>query len=788
MKKLLASFNAIAFFAFGALSQSVSLDGDWQLSFWQQPRPKIDCPSKAKPEKTISAKVPGNVEIDMLAAGLIDDPLIGDNVYKLRKYEGYQWLYSRTFLAPKLEDEARAILNLKGVDTLAHIFINGKKVASTANMLIAHKIDITDFLKDGENKIEILLDSVVIEAYNHTYAMACTRVRHCEGLEIRKAPHMFGWDILPRLVSAGIWKSLSVDVQKPERIEDVFWLTTKVDLNKKTAKQTVQFRVPARFEKFDDLRYNVVLKRNGKVAFSSKNNRMQTNNVRFQFNMGNVDFWWPRTMGEPALYEAELYITDSKGHILDKDVKKIGIRTIKLDYADIYPDKDGKFQFIVNGEPIFVFGTNWVPVDALHSRDEVLVDEVLENMKELNCNMVRCWGGNAYENDKFYDFCDENGILIWQDFSMGCSLSSQSDEFKKAIAHEVSEVVKRLRSRPSIALWAGNNENDIAINWGFRDLAPDPSRDEISRKVLPRVLFSEDISRPYLPSSPFVSDDVYKKIAQPSENHLWGPRGYYKADFYTKSPAKFVSEIGYHGCPNKVSLEKMFTKEFVHPWGNGKVGIDFNKQWQCKAVTSFEWQTVGYEADRNRLMARQTKILFGEVPADFDDFIVASQIVQAEAKKYFVEMMRTKKGERSGILWWNLRDGWPVISDSVTDYYNSKKLAYYFLKRVQENVCVMMNDSFELICANETLKPCKVSAKVKDVVSGKVLVEISDVEIASNSLKKLVAIEQQQGQGMLLIEYNVDGKKLENHYMYGLPPFKLADVKKWISSLSIKRN
>ena len=157
MKKLLASFNVIAFFAFGALSQSVSLDGDWQLSFWQQPRPKIDCPSKAKPEKTISAKVPGNVEIDMLAAGLIDDPLIGDNVYKLRKYEGYQWLYSRTFLAPKLEDEARAILNLKGVDTLAHIFINGKKVASTANMLIAHKIDITDFLKDGENKIEILL-------------------------------------------------------------------------------------------------------------------------------------------------------------------------------------------------------------------------------------------------------------------------------------------------------------------------------------------------------------------------------------------------------------------------------------------------------------------------------------------------------------------------------------------------------------------------------------------------------------------------------------------------------
>ncbi len=787
MKKLI-SLAVASFFALGAWGESVSLDGEWDLSFWAQPRPKIDCPSKAKPEKTIKAKVPGNVEIDMLAAGIIDDPLIKNNVYKLRKYEGYQWLYSRTFTAPKLEDESRAILNLRGVDTLADIFINGKKVGSTNNMLIAHKLDITDFLKDGENKIDILLSSVVIEAYKHSYAMACTRVRHCDGLEVRKAPHMFGWDIMPRLVSAGIWKSVSVDVQKPEHLEDVFWITNKIDVEKKTARLSVQFRVATRFEKFDNLRYNIELKRNGKVFYSWKNNRMQSNNVRAQFNLEKVDFWWPRTMGEPALYEATLALVDADGKLVDKDVRKIGVRTIALDYSDVYPDKDGKFQFIVNGKPMFAFGTNWVQVDGLHSRDEALIGQVLENMKDLNCNMVRCWGGNVYECDKFYEFCDENGIMIWQDFTMGCSLASQSDKFKKEIAYEIQQIVRRLRSHPSIAMWAGNNENDIALNWGFREFKIDPSRDEISRVVLPRVLFSEDITRPYLPSSPYVSPDVYSGKAKPSEDHLWGPRGYYKTPFYTKASAKFVSEIGYHGCPNKESLEKMFSKDCVHPWGNGKKGIDFNNEWQCKAVTSFEWQKSGYEADRNRLMARQTKIIFGDVPNSLDDFIVASQFVQAEAKKYFIEMMRTKKGDKTGILWWNLRDGWPVISDSVTDYYNSKKLAYYFIKRVQETTCVMINDAFEVVCANEMLKPRKVSVKVRDVDSGKVLLDMAEVKIDANSSKKLASIEKQNGQGMLIIEYTVDGKKLENHYLYGAPPFKLDQCKKWVKALNIKRN
>ena len=158
MKKILtAALFGAATALFGA---GVSLDGDWKLSFWPQPATKITNPADAKPEATIDAKVPGNVEIDMLAAGLIKDPMKGDNVYSLRKYEGYQWLYSRTFDAPELADGERAILNLKGVDTIADVFINGKKVGSVENMLVPHEIDITDFCRNDKNDKNVFAATV----------------------------------------------------------------------------------------------------------------------------------------------------------------------------------------------------------------------------------------------------------------------------------------------------------------------------------------------------------------------------------------------------------------------------------------------------------------------------------------------------------------------------------------------------------------------------------------------------------------------------------------------------
>jgi beta-mannosidase len=299
-----------------------------------------------------------------------------------------------------------------------------------------------------------------------------------------------------------------------------------------------------------------------------------------------------------------------------------------------------------------------------------------------------------------------------------------------------------------------------------------------------------DPTRAFLPSSPYYSQAVYERGSNDDllpENHLWGPRGYYKDDFYTKTKARFVSEIGYHGCPNKTSLKRMFTEESVNPWLEGQVGL-WNDEWMTKSVRVFPHSL--RQGGRNDLMTNQIRILFGSVPEDLDDFIIASQSVQAEAMKYFVEMWRGDKPERSGIIWWNIRDGWPILSDAVTDYYNSKKLAFYFLKNVQQNVCVFINDAkdgkYPLVAVNDTREPSKGSVVVTDVATGKNIFK-GNFSVNANGRSLISALPEIEGQGMLLIKCKIDGKDCSNHYLYGKPPFKLEEYKSLLQETKIYR-
>ena len=179
--------------------------------------------------------------------------------------------------------------------------------------------------------------------------------------------------------------------------------------------------------------------------------------------------------------------------------------------------------------------------------------------------MIRCWGGNVYEDENFFRRCDETGVMVWQDFAMGCSFFPLDNSFMEKIREEAIQVVLKLRQHPSLVMWSGNNENDQSAEWTF-NRPVDPGLDAISRVVLPRVIWEFDPIRSYLPSSPYCSEEYFKSGRDMNllpEVHLWGPRGYYKAPFYTKTNAHFVSEIGYHGCPDRKSLERMFDPDFV---------------------------------------------------------------------------------------------------------------------------------------------------------------------------------------------------------------------------------
>ncbi len=753
----------------------------------QAPRSPEELKKSAFPD--IPAFVPGNVEIDLQEAGVIEDPMIGDNVYDLRQYETYQWWYNRTFSKPEKPEGHRIELCLEGIDCIADVWLNDEKIARVENMFVEHHYDITDLVRE-KNQLYICIHSTVLEA--RKYIRNNFGVRYdalAENVNIRKAPHMFGWDIMPRLVSAGIWRDVNLEIIPPTHWESVYWVTKNVDVENRSASMYVDWEFATERLDIDDLRLEISLERQGKVAFE-KTIKVYTTISRERIEgLQEIDFWWPRGFGGAALYDASVKLLDSNGMVLCENLQQIGIRTVELDRTEVNtPENPGEFVFVVNGEKVFVKGTNWVPLDALHSRDLQHVEQAVGMLADLNCNMIRLWGGNVYESETFYELCDSNGIMVWQDFTMGCTTYPQSREFAEKIRVEAEKAIRRLRQHPSLVLWAGNNENDVSLDWSGDQSHIDPNTDIISRQVLPLAVREYDPKTPYLPSSPFISSEVFQlnnrinPEASP-EMHLWGPRGYYKAPFYTANRAKFVSEIGYHGCPSRESLEKMMEPGFVYPWTDG---FQWNKQWQAKATMSHPNAETSRE--RNNLMINQVDILFGEVPTDLDTFIAASQVVQAEAMKYFVEFWRMNKFDRNGILWWNLRDGWPVVSDAIVDYYVNKKLAYHYIKKVQKDVCVMIGDEglvedargagHPIVVVNDTREPVSGSLSITDAQTGRVVYR-GTFQVDKNG-KSIKGYLPDPGKTTLwLIEWELDGEVLTNHYLAFKPPIELGQYLQW---------
>ena len=659
-------------------TQDISLNGAWELTYGPQrmPEPK-DAPEPDWP--TISATVPGNAELDLMAAGVIEDPTVGNRVYELRKYETYEWWYRRTFPTPEFDEGQRIGLVFDGLDCLGTIWINGQLVGRTDNMLVSHRFDVTGLLeKDGDNEVVVRVASAALEGRKHDvppYEFVHGDGEGYDSLTIRRAPHLSGWDIMPRMVTAGLWRDVSLVIVNPTRWRSICWTTSSVDAAERTAIVFLDWDFVTDLHDVDSLSVRVALAQGDRTLHTSEHPVLTTHG-RVKLCLANVDLWWPRGHGEPALHDATVELLDATGNTLDVHRCRVGIRTVELRRTDLSTlEEPGEFVFVVNGEKVFVKGTNWVPLDSCHSRDPEHLEDVFAMAVDLNCNMLRCWGGNVYEDHGFFDLCDENGVLVWQDFAFACMIYPQTDEFCAKVRQEAESVVKKLRNHASIAVWAGNNEIDMAFQWD-RGLNLDPNTERISREILPQVCRLLDPMRPYLPSSPYRSPEAMKRdggFDVMPEVHLWSNRPHFKDAFYTAQPAQFVSEIGYHGCPERASLEQFLDPGHVWPWCD-EDGVP-DDQWLTKAARPLPSSTATNY--RIPLMAKQITLLFDRVPDTLDDFVLASQIVQGEANKFFVEWWRQGKWRRTGILWWNLRDGWTIFSDSVVDYFNRKKLAYW---------------------------------------------------------------------------------------------------------------
>lgn len=732
--------------------ETILLNGMWNLKGSRQ-----GC--TAGKEISLKAAVPGCVQLDLSRSGYLPEDLyMGENIREAEKYEDWQWWYERTFTCPKSKENV--FLVFEGVDCIAHYYLNGKKIGDSENMFIAHEFEVGQYLKSGENTLTVHIESPVVAAHQMDYTAGnyITWVNPPVTTAIRKAPHSYGWDIMPRAVTSGLWRDVKLELRDRIRFSQLYFSTTATSCQ-------LLYQLECKWSDLKDVELEV----QGNCGNSEFYVRKKIASSKAGFiplDIKDPKLWWPYGYGEANVYDAVAKIY-SGGQLVHEEAAQFGLRTVELDHTDITDGKNGRFRFLINGTEIMCKGSNWVPLDAFHCRDTQRYDAALALVKDIGCNILRCWGGNVYEDHAFYDFCDRNGIMVWQDFSMACSLYPQDVRFEALIRHEAEAVIRKLRNHPSIILWAGDNEVDIMSV----ELGIDPSKNRITRDFLPEVVRQNDRTRPYLPSSPYVSEAVYNSgsLRNCPEDHLWGPRDYFKSSFYKDSPAHFVSETGYHGCPNLDSIKRFITPGKVWPYQN-------NSEWILHSSDQ-----KGNDS-RVMLMEKQIRQLFGQVPTDPEEYILASQISQAEAKKYFIERIRIGRPYKSGIIWWNLLDGWPQMSDAVVDYYFTKKLAYQYIKRSQAPFAIAADEvenwSIKVCACNDTLQDICGSFRVLDAETDAVLLESSFTALANATtvIGRLPVFYSDKN--ILIIQWNAEGNEGFNHYVCGYPPLSLRSYKR----------
>lgn len=715
---------------------------------------------KKKSVESIPAEVPGCFVLDMYKAGKIPDPFFADNLIKLQYLETMHLWYSVVFDYDFSEGES---LLFEGIDTIADVYLDGEHLLRTENMFLPYKAKCKG---KGKHELLVHITPAVIEARKYKAAAASNALWYnYQCLYIRKAAFSFGWDILPRVASGGIWKPVHVIKEKVDSINDVFVYTLFTNPEANRAKIRIYYDLTVS----DDMIQNYLFRFTGKCGdseFCEEIVPWGNQYGRLAFVIENAKLWWPRGYGEPNLYDCKAELIYD-GKVVDTYEMKYGIRTVELDRTESIKDGEGKFLFKVNGVPVFWRGVNWSPLSPFPSENEKKLPEGLNYLWETGSNCVRMWGGGIYEDDSFFDFCDSHGIMVWQDFMMACAVYPQDKTFADKLEEEVVYQICRLRNHASLMLWSGDNECDCTYNtWG--GVVRDPNENVITRELLPRLCRMHDFSRPYLPSSPYISKECYTEGLHSPEEHLWGDRPHFQSDYYTKSECKFVSEIGYPGAVSPESAKKFIGKEYLYPLL--REDGEANDHWMAHST---ETQITDLESPykyRMKLLVNKVNEYVKEKPKTYEEFSEISQIVQAEAVKYFIELFRGNKWRRTGIIYWNLADGWPLSSEAVVDSYGDKKLAFDYMRIAYEPLYVMLKgqeNELDLIASNDTLQDEKVSYTITDVTSGAVLAKGEGISKANdNTVFGKVSLPSDKT--FAKIEWEYDGKKVVSHYFGGV--------------------
>ena len=682
----------------------------------------------------VKSQVPGCIHTDLLKAKKINDPFYRDQEFDSFWVGDSDWIFEREFnVNAELLSHSKVLLHCKGLDTLSQITINGKKVGVSDNMFRTWEYDVKKVLKSGKNKIEILFKSAVKytekkdkERHLPKWAVGDQRGAHPY---IRKEACNFGWDWGIQAVTCGIWRDIELVSFDDARFDDV-----QIFQDHKNKGKTVELDAKIACETLGktQLTAELVVKYKGKEVASTKST-LKSGKGTLNVKVSNPELWWPNNMGAQPLYEVEVKLTDKNGHQLDTWQKKVGLRTLTL---DTHKDKWGEsFQFVVNGIPFFSKGANWIPTDAFYNNaTPERIRDLLQSSIDANMNMLRVWGGGYYEEDVFYDLCDELGICIWQDFMFACSTYPGFDkDYVANVKEEAKDSIKRLRHHACLAVWCGNNEleqglvddewTDIAMSWKDYKVFFDD--------LLPKMVEKHDGVTRYWTGSPYTPIGERTNFNDPTcgDAHLWGVWHDMKPfEWYRTCDHRFNSEFGFQSFP-----EPKTTETFIEP--------------KDRSVTSYIME------HHQRNGAGNSKIMhymldWFRLPTGFEETLWASQIQQGMAIKYACEHWRRSMPRGMGTLYWQLNDCWPVASWSSIDYFHRWKALHYMAKKFYAPLLLSglentEKGSVEMHLTHDGLNTRKLTLKwfVTDAQGKQLLEGKKSVEAGRNGNKKVHTLD-----------------------------------------------
>ena len=461
--------------------------------------------------KTVPAHIPGDITDDLYRVGEIAEPYYGENYKQLGWIAETDFEYEGRFVLSEQTVRCEDIsLILKGVDTFAEVFANDVPLCKTENMFVEYALPVKSLVRQGSNTLRVRMHSTkrVMESIDTTGYFGVFNVPR---LFARKAQCHFGWDWAPDLCGYGIWQPVYVACRRKHRIGSVnYWASTDGDvtiftelnycINATTDDYGVAIDGTAE-QRLDDTLVCKVLSPDGSLAAQC------TIPVEGRKNFCNLrveapQLWWPNGYGAQPLYRYEVTLYRA-GEAVSETAGTLAFRKVELAQKPTGMDTLG-FTLRINDTDIFVRGSNWVPVDCFTGaiRDEKY-ERLLLLAKNGNCNLLRVWGGGIYERDLFYDLCDREGILVWQDFMFACGdIPEDKPEWVENTLHECEQQIKRLRVHPSVVYWCGGNEKTgsfaLQISRG----------DKFVDYTLHGLVRTFDQTRPYVRQSPFSYSDV----------------------------------------------------------------------------------------------------------------------------------------------------------------------------------------------------------------------------------------------------------------------------------------